>query len=474
MSDDAGGTSIRLFGVYTAARIVGFLGLVYFTKVLSQSELGVYFLFFLVVQVSSLVSNLGLQQALVTKIGEGERPDAAFSAALAVVSAASLVVAAVVFLFRTPLANYVGADVPFVISVATAAWLLSDIHKNGLQAEDRVLASGLLQLAEDVIRVAVGAVLVSVDFGSFGLMLGVVAGFLGTALIGNLATDLSIVRPRRHDFRRIFSVSRYTMVYGPTNFLYFWLDTFAIGFFIGQAAVSSYEVAWQTTRVLIIATTAISTTIFPKIPRWAEAGEYGEIERVIPGTVLFTLVFPIPGLAGLLVLGPDVLRLVYTPAYVEAAVPMVLLAGYMVVEAVQRVSNPILTGIERADVPFRTRLLGVAVAVALNLVLIPRYGLLGAAVATLVAKALDTVVQWVAMVRLLDVRLPLRSLGWELCSAAAMGAVVAGAARVVAPDSLPRLFALVALGAAVYGVLVIQDPEIRGVVQEYSPVRLPV
>lgn len=474
MSDgDAGGTSIKLFGIYVTARVVGFLGLVYFTRVLAKDLLGVYFLFFLVVQVASLVSNLGMRQALVTKIGEGERPDAAFSAALAVITLVALAVTGLVYLGRTPLANYVGADVPGLVAAATAAWLLADIYKNGLQAEDRVLASGLLQLSEDVLRVGVGAVLITLGWGPRGLMIGVVAGFVGAVLLGHLATGLSVVLPRREDFRRIFSVSRYTMVYGPTNFAYFWLDTYMIGLLMGQAAVSSYEVGWQTTRVLIIATTAISTTIFPKIPRWAADDRYDEIERVIPGTVLFTLFFPLPGLVGLVVLGPDVLRLVYTPAYLDAVLPMALLAGYMAVEAVQRVSNPILTGIDRPDVPFKSRLLGVAIAVALNVALIPPFGLVGAAVATLASKGIDTAVQWVALFRILDVDLPVRSLLWELFSAATMGAVVYGAAAIVTPDSLPELFALVGLGAVVYGLLVVQDREIHGVIDQYVPVSLP-
>lgn len=475
MSDgDAGSTSIKLFGIYITARVVGFLGLVYFTRVLAKDLLGVYFLFFLVVQVASLVSNLGMRQALVTKIGNGDRPDAAFSAALAVVTGVSFVVAAFVFLVRTPLANYIGADVPLLIAVATASWLLSDIHKNGLQAEDRVLASGLLQLAEDVLRVIVGAALITVGWGPEGLMVGVIAGFLGTAVVGNLATDLSVVLPRPQDFRAIFSVSRYTMVYGPTNFAYFWLDTYMIGLFLGHAAVSSYEVGWQTTRVLVIATTAISTTIFPKIPRWASEDRYEEIERIVPGTVLFTLVFPIPGLVGLVVLAPDVLRLVYTPAYLDAAVPMIVLAGYMVIEAVQRVSNPILTGMERADVPFKSRLIGVGAAVVLNVVLIPRFGLVGAAVATVTSKLLDTTIQWAALFSLLDVDFPARSLSWELLSAGAMGAVVYAAAAVVAPNSLPELFVLVVLGVAVYGLLVIRDDEIRTVIEQYLPFDVPV
>jgi O-antigen/teichoic acid export membrane protein len=471
---EAGQTSIHLFAIYTLSRLVGFVGLIYFTRQLSKELLGVYFLFFLIIQVSSMMSNLGLREGVVTKVGEGERPDATLSAALATVSLVSLLIGSIVFASRAPLTNYIGADVPLLISVASASWLFSDMYKSALQAEDRVLTSGLLQLSEDILRVLVGGLLITIGWGPRGLMVGIIIGFLGTTLIGISLSSLSMVIPQWRDFRQLFSVSRYTMVYGPTNFAYFWLDTYMIGLLLGQAAVSSYEIGWQTTRVLIIATTAISTTIFPKIPRWASEDAYEEIERIVPGALLFTLVFPIPGFVGLSVLAPEVLTLVYTPEYINAAVPMAILAGYMIVEAIQRVSSPILTGIERADVPFKSRLLGVTIALLFNVLLIPQYGLTGAAVATLTAKLVDTIIQWVAVYSILEIDIPSRSLGWELLSAGIMGIGVYGSAQVLQPSTLLELAVTVILGVGVYSVLVVQDDEIRNVVEQYIPFKIPV
>jgi O-antigen/teichoic acid export membrane protein len=153
---------------------------------------------------------------------------------------------------------------------------------------------------------------------------------------------------------------------------------------------------------------------------------------------------------------------------------MAILSGYMVIEAVQRVSSPILTGIERADVPFRSRLFGVGVAIVLNVLLIPRYGLIGAAVATLTAKLLDTIVQWSAVFSILDIDVPARSLCWELLSAGVMGAVVYAVAAAIQPNNLPELAVVIGLGVAIYGVLVVQDDEIRDIVEQYLPFELPV
>lgn len=467
---DAGRESILLFGIHLTARVVGFLGLIYFTRRTAQSELGVYFLFFLVIQISSMLGNMGLGQALVRRVGEGERQSELFTVTIIVVTVVTLVATVAFYGFREPLGGYIGADVPELLALGTGAWLLADLLISTLQAEDRVLTGGLLQLFQDVVRVGIGAVLITIGYGPIGLMYGVIAGFVATVIVGLPLSNLSFALPERADFSRVFSISRYTMFFGPTNFIYFWLDTLIIGVVLTRGDVSAYEVAWQTTRVLVIAVGAINTTLFPKISRWASQGEHAEIERVIPGAILFGLFLPIPGTAGIMVLGEEILGILYQPAYAIAAVPMALLAGYMIVESTQRVSNSVLTGMDRADIPFRSRLLGVTLAVTLNLVLIPRYGLVGAAIATLTAKFVDTVYQWASITVILSIDYPVRSLAWQVLSAIGMAVVVTSVTAYFGALSTMTLIGTILLGAGVYGGLVMFDPDVRQVFDQYLPV----
>lgn len=467
---DAGRTSIIVFLIHLLARGVGFLGLVYFARVLPQSELGIYFLFFLIVQMSSMVSNMGLSTAIVQRVSASDRPEAIYTAAITAIGALTLVAGACFVVFRGPIGAYVGADVPLLLTLAVGGWLLADIHKGTIQGEDRVITSNLLQIGEDVVRVGVGAALITAGLGAEGLMYGVIVGFAVTALAGVVVTDLGVSRPTRGDFESLFAITRYTMFFGPANFVYFWFDTFMIGLLLTREGVSAYEVAWQTVRVLVIPTNAIGQTIFPKVSRLETEGAREEIERILAGAILFSLTIPLPGVVGLAVLGPEVLALVYRPAYADAALPLVALGIYMLVESVYRVGSQCLTGMDRARIPFRSRMVGVALAIGLNVVLIPEYGLIGAAIATVAAKAADALLLWIPLWRLLHVDLPWRSVLWQAASAGLMGLALVGATGQVAVTSLPVLFALVAGGAGLYWALVLLDPEIRTALLQYVPV----
>lgn len=132
---DAGRSSIILFGLTLLARIVGFLGLVYFARVLPQSELGIYFLFFLVVQLATLVSGLGIGNAIVQRVSSSDRPSAMFSAALTVLLSVAVLATICSFLFQPWLSSYIGSTVPLLLSLAIAGWLLADLHIRAIQAK---------------------------------------------------------------------------------------------------------------------------------------------------------------------------------------------------------------------------------------------------------------------------------------------------------------------------------------------------
>lgn len=456
-----GRTSILFFVIQMLARAIGFLGLIYFTRTLPMESMGIYFLFYTVIQISSMVSNLGLGWSVKKRISEGRNGSGVLSAALALALLAIGVVTAVVFIFRGWLGSYIGLDVPIFIATSVGLWIPAQLMTSSLMGEERVVTAAVVQLLEDVVRVTVGGFLISIGMGAIGLMWGVLAAFATTLVVGYILLNASLTIPSFDNFRSVTSISRHTMFFGPTNFVYFWLDTAMIGLLLTRIDVAAYEVAWQSIRVVVIATMAIHNTVFPKVSRWSSNGEYDKIEKIIPKAILFAFFVPVPGAVGIAVLGEEVLSIVYQPGYSIAALAMAIMSLFMIVESLQTISSSLLTGIDRADVPFKGRVVGVVLAVLLNILLIPLYGLEGAAIATFTAKFADTAVQWYHAFNIFEFSLPVRGVIWELISAVLMGSVVHISASIVGIDGFKTLFAAVITGVAVYTLLVIVNVDIR-------------
>ncbi len=106
---------------------------------------------------------------------------------------------------------------------------------------------------------------------------------------------------------------------------------------------------------------------------------------------------------------------------------------------------------------------GAVVLVLGDLVLIPAFGITGAAMALLLSTAVATVLARVLLGRTARVRLERRPLGAVALAAALMAGAVLAYRAVLPPDSLPILIGAVVLGAAVYlGAVLALDPTIRG------------
>jgi O-antigen/teichoic acid export membrane protein len=145
---------------------------------------------------------------------------------------------------------------------------------------------------------------------------------------------------------------------------------------------------------------------------------------------------------------PQLLPLLFGNTYVDAGrVTAVLTIGYLAL-SLSLPCTRILSMVKRTDLIFRASLISVVVNVVGNLLLIPRYGMIGAALATAGALVLNNVLlQWGAW----------RSYGFTFVdhrSISLMGAVLIAGVALVGVGALMRegLLALF-VGTAVFGAV---------------------
>lgn len=139
----------------------------------------------------------------------------------------------------------------------------------------------------------------------------------------------------------------------------------------------------------------------------------------------------------------------------------VVLAGEKLVTAVNVVLDAGVRAFDRPQAGAYATVGSATLNVALNVVLVPRYGLLGAASATAAAVCLHGVVLAVALSRLTPLAVDVRDIGWCVGAALGMGGVIALARAFVDAGTLGGLAALVALGGVVYLALVLASTRLR-------------
>jgi O-antigen/teichoic acid export membrane protein len=158
------------------------------------------------------------------------------------------------------------------------------------------------------------ALVLALHGGATGMMLGAGAGLGAWAGIAIWRSrDLWLVKPERFDGRGLFKqVAPLMLGFGACQFLFTTDMMYAKAFFSGDE-MASYGAAGTLSRGLLWLVLPLAAVMFPKIVHASAKSEKSNLLGIV---LLGTAILAICGAAGLCIVGPFVVKLVFTPAYV--------------------------------------------------------------------------------------------------------------------------------------------------------------
>ncbi len=197
------------------------------------------------------------------------------------------------------------------------------------------------------------------------------------------------------------------------------LDMMVLPAFVGTAQIGLYAIAVNVASIPVTLFEQVQNVTFRSAARRDDAERRRFIERMLRfitlGAAGITVMF-------LIVIEP-LLELVYGPAFTGAAAPVRILMPGLVLWAANSVLTAALRSIGRPGIGSRHQLAGVALTVALLIVLLPRWGIEGAALASAIVYATVFAANARALGRL-------GQIGWRTtCSPAALRRDLAALAR---------------------------------------------
>jgi O-antigen/teichoic acid export membrane protein len=176
-----------------------------------------------------------------------------------------------------------------------------------------------------------------------------------------------------------------------------------LGVLMADADVGVYRVAAQVSLLTAFGLQAATNVVAPRFARFYAQGNTQRLQRLAVQSARGILAFNLIATTGLVLAGRLFLAIVFGREYVSAYVPMVVLLGGQVVNSAVGSVGALLnmTGHERETAK------GVTVSVVCNLVLnvtlIPRFGIVGSAIATAVSLAIWNALLWLAVRRHLGI-----------------------------------------------------------------------
>ena len=205
--------------------------------------------------------------------------------------------------------------------------------------------------------------------------------------------------------------------------LQFRADAFIVNALAGVRATGIYSVTSGLAETLWYIPNALGVVMFSRaVDPKADAGRTAAV--LTRTTLAVSLVLAVPAA----LLGPRFVRFVYGASFADAGVALRLIIPGVVAYSVVAILSRYLTGRGRPGTGTLILLLGLGTNIAANLVLVPAYGINGAAAASSLSYGLTAVVIVVVFLRVSG-RGPVETLVVRRSDLAAAGAVLAAVAR---------------------------------------------
>jgi O-antigen/teichoic acid export membrane protein len=368
--------------------LVGLVSTIALARWLGPSDRGLLALMAYTVELTVAVGTLAFTYAVAYYVSRADPPRGAILGnSLAVGAVLAIVCIPLFAIFADQIARVIsdgrGAAVwPLVGFLVVAVFLDWCIHNQLLGK----LQFGRLNLLLVVSRVAaLVAIVVFVGIAGWGVVGGLLSSMSASiVMIAGCLLALRDVRPTI-DFqlmRRMFAYGARVSVGWIFQMVNYRADVFILQAFVPLAAVGEYVVAGLVAGLALTFGSALSTSVTTLVARYdGTAAQKQTVGSSMRHAVILTAV----GVLALAVFGTLLINIAFGPAYHGATTPMYILLPGMVFLGVGSVASGNLRGLERPGASSILAGITVAVTLTLDLILIPKFGVNGAAVASTVA-----------------------------------------------------------------------------------------
>lgn len=236
--------------------------------------------------------------------------------------------------------------------------------------------------------------------------------------------------------------------------LYTTIDRLMLGLMSSMTQVGYFDYSEKICKIPMALITAVGTVMLPHVSHMVERGRFDEMKRLL-GRSMWAMQIGAVGLAaGIVAVAPEFVPFFFGPDYSSCIELVAALAIIIpIITFTNVVGKQYLLPTFKDSVYIASVCAGAVVSVASNLVLIPRFGAMGAAASTILAESTVLLAQSVyARKRLPVVRYALAVVPYAICGMAMVVVVrnCADALQGVFTSSVLCLMCEIAIGAGVY------------------------
>lgn len=432
----------------------------------------------LLLPITTLQLGFGFSRFLAGKTDLSLIQEHFYSILVAVILWATVLIV-VLMVFSVPIATFLFRDARFTIIVELMAimMILDAIFHTFMsyfRAFRQMIRYSLLIMLQNLGEIALVLVVV---FLGYDIVAVIMASLIMRAMATVLAAALIIaqIKVKVPKFSNVLQYASFTIPHVPgglSNWILSSSDRYFLVLFISITAVGIYSAAYRVGTLVIILVMPIAFVLPPVLSHLYEEGRITEVQTYLSYSLKYVLMLAMPAVVGLMVISEPLLLLLTTPEIVKhgvVVIPLVALSALLYCIYVPFVN--IFNLIKKTKIVGSIQIASALVNVTLNIIFIPLLGMLGAAMATLVAYLFMTATCIYYSRRYLIFPIDFLALGKSFIAAILMGMVI----HFLNPKGISGLFISVGVGVITYGAFIlvlggVNDKERTFIVSLFSKV----
>lgn len=405
-------SSLIVFIGVAFSKVLTYIYRIIIARYFGPEEYGLFSLASMVLILVVAVCSLGLPEGLVRYISffRGKKNKSFIiyltKYSLLLLSFIGIIAGTLLFLASEWIALNIFHDVRLISFIRIAAitvpfFILANAYLAVLRAFESIASySFILNIAQNLGKVLALALFIFLGIKGDAIMLsyffGIFMMFLFSAIAVKryysfLASEYVIsFKDKDKISREILSYSWPLSLLSVASFILYWVDSFAIGYFKSAAEVGFYNAAVPLAALVMIAPDLIAQIFFPLITKEYATKNFSLIEQLSKQVTKWIFIVNVP-IAIILILFPGaIINFFFGAEYLVSERALQLLAFGSLIGSLSIVPAHLISMTGRTKLMFSNMLLMLVINTILNFLLVPKYGVDGAAFSTMITFILLT------------------------------------------------------------------------------------
>lgn len=383
-------------------RLMAYFYILLLANKLGSSGYGLLSLGFVIVEFLVVISLVGFYDGLVRYISfynerkSNAKIKGAIVSSLKICIPVSLIFAVLLFIFSKQISVYLFHTTelipilkifPFAIPFLVLSTLFFGIMRGFQKIDYEIFAKeGISKTAKLLFAfVIIFFFTLDLKYIVYSYLFSVLALFIvSLVIVHDLVKKLWKVKAKEYK-KELFVFSFPLMLVGLMVILLGWTDIFMLGIFKTASDVGVYNVAMPISRLILVIPVAIVALFVPMISALYSKKDKKSIKSVFVNATKWNFLLNVPVFLSILIFSKEILSLMFKSEYGVGLYVILILSIGLFINSISYSCSGVLLAIKRTKEIFFAILIFSVINVILNYILIPKYGIIGAGIATSIA-----------------------------------------------------------------------------------------